>query len=177
MAAFVDPAAADEHVAQATPPAQNDVAAAVPAGKADPDQLEEVTVTARYRTENIQTTPISITALTGDEAEARGYTGVIDIANSAPNVTIQPSNGQWSKSAQAFIRGVGQEDFEPALSPGVGFYIDDVYFDSVAGSELDLLDLDHVEVMRGPQGTLFGKNTEDGAIRHFTNTPKGDTSG
>ncbi len=154
-------------------PAQ--VAQAAPA--AVPDQLEEVTVTARYRAENVQTTPISITALTGDEADARGYTSVMDIANTAPNVSIQPSSGQWSKSAQAFIRGVGQEDFEPALSPGVGFYIDDVYFDSVAGSELDLLDLDRVEVERGPQGTLYGKNTEGGAIRMFTVKPKGDNSG
>ena len=149
----------------------------VPAPKGDAEQLEEVTVTARYRAEDVQDTPIAITALTGDQIEARGITNVIDAANQAPNVEIQPSAGIYGKSAQAFIRGVGQQDFDYALSPAVGFYIDDVYFDSVAGTELDLLDLDHIEVLRGPQGTLFGKNTEGGAVRIFTEKPKGDDSG
>ncbi len=76
-----------------------------------------------------------------------------------------------------FIRGIGQADFHPALDPGVGIYIDDVYYGQLYGDTLDLSDVDRVEVLRGPQGTLFGRNTEGGAIRIFTTQPKGDYSG
>ena len=140
-------------------------------------QLEEITVTARYRSENLQQTPIAITALNADQLEARGFTNVIDITKVAPNVTLQSAGASGGKSAVAYIRGVGQSDFTLSFEPGVGFYLDDVYFGTIFGAMFDLTDVDHVEVLRGPQGTLFGKNNEGGAVRIFTAQPKGDNSG
>jgi iron complex outermembrane recepter protein len=141
------------------------------------NELEEITVTARYRTENLQETPIAITAINGEEAEARGFNNVVDITKSAPNVTLQQSGSNGGKAAVAFIRGVGQSDFTLSFEPGVGFYLDDVYFGTIFGAMFDLGDIDRVEVLRGPQGTLFGKNNEGGAVRIFSTQPKGDDSG
>lgn len=140
-------------------------------------QLEEITVTARYRTENVQQTPIAITALTNDDMQQRGFQTVLDVSKEAPNVVLDQAGAGYGKSATAFIRGVGQNDFNFALEPGVGFYIDDVYFGTVFGSIFDVTDIDRVEVLRGPQGTLFGKNNEGGAIRLYTTPAKGDDSG
>ena len=134
-------------------------------------------MTARYVTENVQQTPISITALNGDQLEQRGFNNITDVAQAAPNVTLSANSGAFGKSAAAFIRGVGQNDYNYAFDPGVGFYIDDVYFGTVYGNEFDLTDIDRVEIERGPQGTLFGKNSEGGAIRIFTPEAKGDNSG
>ena len=144
------------------------------------DALEEVVVTARYKTENVQQTPIALTALSGDALEQHGFTNVLQVADVAPNVTLQSGQASGSgggKSAVAFIRGVGQSDFDPAFEPGVGFYLDDVYQGSLFGSIFSLGDIDHVDILRGPQGTLFGKNNEGGAIRVFTTQAKGDDSG
>ena len=141
------------------------------------DVLETITVTARYRSENLQETPIAITALRGDQLEARGFNNVVDVTKSAPNVTLQQSGSNGGKAAVAYIRGVGQSDFTLAFEPGVGFYMDDVYFGTIFGAMFDLGDIDRVEVLRGPQGTLFGKNNEGGAVRIFTTQPKGDGSG
>jgi iron complex outermembrane receptor protein len=144
------------------------------------DSLEEIVVTARYKTENVQETPIAITSLSSDALEQRGFTNVLQVADVAPNVTLQAGQASGSgggKSAVAFIRGVGQSDFDPAFEPGVGFYLDDVYQGSLFGSLFSLGDIDHVDVLRGPQGTLFGKNNEGGAIRVYTKQPTGDDSG
>ena len=140
-------------------------------------QLQTVIVTARYRSENLQETPIAITALDADGLAARGFNNVVDVSKVAPNVTLQQSGSNGGKSAVAFIRGVGQSDFTLSFEPGVGFYIDDVYFGTIFGAMFDLGDIDRVEVLRGPQGTLFGKNSEGGAVRIFTPQPKGDASG
>jgi iron complex outermembrane recepter protein len=139
--------------------------------------LEEVTVTARFQKESLEQTPIAITALTGEQLEARGMTNILDVARSAPNVVLQVQQPQYGKSISAFIRGVGQNDFNFALEPGVAFYVDDVYFGTAFGSIFDLLDLQRVEVLRGPQGTLFGKNSEGGAVRLVSVKPQGDGSG
>jgi iron complex outermembrane receptor protein len=141
------------------------------------NKLEEVVVTARYVAENLQETPIAITALSGEALEARGFNNVVDVTKVAPNVTLQQSGSNGGKAAVAYIRGVGQSDFTLAFEPGVGFYLDDVYFGTIFGAMFDLGDIDHVEVLRGPQGTLFGKNNEGGAVRIFTTQPKGDGSG
>ncbi len=158
----------------AEPGAQN--ASAANDTQAD-TQLQTVTVTARYRTENLQETPIAITAVNAEGLEARGFNNVIDVTKIAPNVTLQQSGSNGGKAAVAFIRGVGQSDFTLAFEPGVGFYLDDVYFGTIFGAMFDLGDIDRVEVLRGPQGTLFGKNNEGGAVRVFTTQPKGDGSG
>jgi iron complex outermembrane receptor protein len=145
--------------------------------KDDAGVLEEVTVTAQFKTENIQDTPIAITAVTAEMIEQRSVTNILDIAAAAPNVTMRLGSTGFGKSNQAFIRGVGQGDFLLTYSPRVSFYIDDVYHSTVFGSVFDILDVDRVEVLRGPQGTLFGRNAVGGAIRLFSKKPQGDNSG
>jgi len=139
--------------------------------------LEEIVVTAQFRSQNLQDTPIAITALNSEMMEARGQTNVTDISASAPNVTIQPANAGFGNAAAIFIRGVGQFDYNFALEPGVGVYVDDVYYPTIFGSALDLLDLDRVEILRGPQGTLAGKNSIGGAIKLYSKKPSGERDG
>ncbi|MEP7311003.1 MAG: TonB-dependent receptor [Pseudomonadota bacterium] len=151
--------------------------AAGAAAGAQGDVLEEIIVTARFKSEDLQQTPISITAVTGFQMEERGYRNILDVAQNAPNVTLVGAVASRGKSAQTFIRGVGQADFNFALEPAVAFYIDDVYHATVFGSIFELYDVDRVEVLRGPQGTLFGKNSEGGAVRFYSRKPMGDDSG
>lgn len=141
------------------------------------DSLQEVTVTARYKTESIQQAPLSITALSGSEITDRGYSNISQVGATAPNVNLESAPAGFGKSVFATIRGVGQNDFKFTLEPGVGFYVDDVYFATTFGSLFTLGDIDRVEILRGPQGTLFGKNTEGGAIRIFNEKPQGDGAG
>lgn len=150
---------------------------AAPAAESAAGAIPEILVTARRKEENIQTTPISVTALTADDIEKRGLDNVLDVAKSAPSVTLIPGANYSGKSALAYIRGVGQDQFTYAFEPGVGFYIDDVYYGSVYGSIFELADISNIQVLRGPQGTLFGKNNEAGAILLYTPEPKGDGSG
>ncbi|MEJ1963157.1 MAG: TonB-dependent receptor [Gammaproteobacteria bacterium] len=140
-------------------------------------QLEEVVVTAQFRKQDLQQTPIAITAVTAGMLEQRNQTDISQIAGQAPNVTLQPNGAAFGSSMVAFIRGVGQTDFNLALEPGVGLYVDDVYYATLTGSVLDLLDLDRVEILRGPQGTLAGKNSIGGAIKLFSQKPTGDGGG
>jgi iron complex outermembrane recepter protein len=146
-------------------------------GEADSNVLQEVVVTAQFKAENIQDTPIAITAVTAEMIEQRSVTNILDIAAAAPNVTMRLGSTGFGKSNQAFIRGVGQGDFLLTYSPRVSFYIDDVYHSTVFGSVFDILDVDRVEVLRGPQGTLFGRNAVGGAIRLFSKKPLGDNTG
>lgn len=143
----------------------------------DLNTLAEVIVTARHVSENLQKTPVSITAVTGAELDARGVSDISGLARSAPNVTLEQGPGGFGKSVTAFIRGVGQFDALPALEPGVGFYINGVYHGTLFGSPIELTDIDHVEVLRGPQGTLFGKSNEGGAVRIFTPEARGTDTG
>src|SRR6185369_15559405 len=144
-----------------------------PASPTESGQLEEVTVTAQFREQNLQQTPIAITAVTAGMLEQRNQTDISQVASQAPNVTLQPNGAAFGSSMVAFIRGVGQTDFNLALEPGVGIYVDDVYYATLTGSVLDLLDLDRVEILRGPQGTLAGKNSIGGAIKLFSQQPTG----
>ncbi len=137
----------------------------------------EVVVTAQFREQNLQQTPIAITAVNGAQLEARSQTNLIQVAQQAPNVTLQPGSGSFGPTMQTFIRGVGQSDFNFAFEPGVGVYIDDVYFASTLGSLFDLLDLDRVEILRGPQGTLAGMNSIGGSIKLFSKKPNGQGGG
>ena len=137
------------------------------------DQLEEITVTAQFRSENLQETPLAITAVTGDMLEARSQTSIYEVAQQAPNVFLAPQAQANGSGLIAYIRGVGQTDFNFALEPGVGLYVDDVYYSTLTGSLLDLLDLDRVEVLRGPQGTLAGRNSIGGAIKLFSRKAEG----
>jgi len=137
-----------------------------------PTILDTIQVTAQFRTQNLQETPLAITAMTSDMMEARSQYSVLDIASAAPNVNISPTVSNYGSSgASVSIRGVGQNDSSFALEPGVGIYIDDVYHPTMAGSAFDLLDLERVEILRGPQGTLAGKNSIGGAIKLYSWVP------
>ena len=148
--------------------------AAVPAGGAR--QLEEIIVTARKRAEPLQKTPVSITAFTVDQLEKPGMDDLIDVARFAPNVVFDQGTGNTGGqfNSQLFIRGIGQVDFLFSSDPGVGVYVDEVYLPRVVGSLMDVMDLERVEVLRGPQGTLFGKNTIGGALNITSLKPSGE---
>jgi iron complex outermembrane receptor protein len=139
--------------------------------------LEEVIVTAEFREAKLQDTPIAITALSGDVLDERGMSSVADIGKVAPNVNISNTGVTQGPAAAIYIRGVGQYDSNLGYEPGVGVYVDDVYLGALNGNFLDLLDLDRVEVLRGPQGTLAGRNSIGGAIKLYSRRPKGDNSG
>src|SRR5688572_21775274 len=140
-------------------------------------RLEEVTITAEFRSTNLQETPIAITAVNAEMLEQRSQTSIYELTAQAPNVQLAPQGQANGSGIIAFIRGVGQTDFNFALEPGVGIYIDDVYYPTLTGSLVDLLDLERVEVLRGPQGTLAGRNSIGGAIKLFSQKPKGDGTG
>ncbi len=141
--------------------------------------IEEIIVTARKREERLQETPISITAFSAADLQRRTIESLSDIGRSTPNMDFSFStNGSGSgTNAQIYIRGVGQQDFLLTTDPGVGIYVDGVYFARSMGGVLDVLDFERVEVLRGPQGTLFGKNTIGGAINIVTAKPGNDFAG
>ena len=149
----------------------------VAATGADTGALEEVVVTAQYRAEPLQQTPIAITAITATDLEQRGFTTSSDIAYAVPNASFRPAQAAFGKTQTAYIRGVGQNDFNFAFEPGVGIYVDDVYYPTTMSSQFDLMDLDRVEVLRGPQGTLFGRGSIGGAVRYISKQPTGDNTG
>lgn len=136
-------------------------------------QLEEVVVTAQKREQNIQDVPIAIQAFGGQLLQEKGLGNISEIAGLAPNVELDTTSA-FSGSTQvlgAFIRGIGQSDFAFNLEPGVGVYVDGVYYSRAVGSVVDLLDLERVEILKGPQGSLFGRNTIGGALNVVTQRP------
>lgn len=128
---------------------------------------DEIVVTAQRRVQNIQDVPISVTAVSGDFLESIGAIDITDVQKITPNATIEVARGS-SSTLIAFIRGVGQQDPLWGFEPGVGIYVDDVYVARPQGSVLDIFDVERVEVLRGPQGTLYGRNTIGGAIKYVT---------
>lgn len=138
--------------------------------------LETVVVTARKRVENIQETPIAITAISGDMIDQTNMINVADIEQRTPNLSIRASDNGVSSALQAYMRGVGQFDFALTVDPGVGMYVDGVYLARTVGANFQLSDIEQIQVLRGPQGTLFGKNTIGGAINVTTRRPSGETS-
>ncbi len=139
--------------------------------------LEEVTVTAQFREQRVQDTPLSVTAVSADMMEARNQLSIEDVAAQAPNVNLTAQGSAFGPSVLSYIRGVGQYDFNPAYEPGVGMYIDDIYYPTLTGANFDLLDLERVEVLRGPQGTLTGRNSIGGAIKLYSRRPSGGNGG
>ncbi len=142
-------------------------------------EIEEVIVTARKRSESVQSTPIAITALSTTQLEQRSLTNLVEVGAYVPNVVMNtsPSSSGGGNNAQIYIRGVGQSDFLFTTDPGIGIYVDGVFHPRTLGGVMDLLDLERVEVLRGPQGTLFGKNTIGGAISLTSQKPNGDGGG
>jgi len=140
-------------------------------------ELQEVVVTAQFRQQSAQSTPIAITAVSGQQLDERSINNVTDLNAVAPNVNITAGTATNGPVAQIFIRGIGQSDGHPGLEPGVGLYVDDVYHGLMLGSEMDLTDLDRIEVLRGPQGTLSGKNSIGGSIKLYSKKPGEETDG
>ncbi len=139
--------------------------------------LEEIVVTARFKEEKLQETPIAITAVTGEELQSRGFQNAYEIAYAVPNASLRPAQAAFGASMSAYIRGIGQYDFLPEFEPGVAIYFDDVLHPVTFASAVDLMDLERVEVLRGPQGTLFGRSAIGGAIRYISKPPQGDETG
>jgi iron complex outermembrane recepter protein len=134
----------------------------------------EILVTARRREERAQDVPIALSVVSGDTIDRIGATTLTQIAQLTPTLVIRNNN---ARNTFANIRGLGSNsDQNDGLEIGVGFYIDDVYFGRIGASQFDFIDIDRVEVLRGPQGTLFGKNTTAGAINITTRAPSFDTS-
>jgi iron complex outermembrane receptor protein len=129
--------------------------------------LGNIEVTARRRTENLRDVPISVTALTGENLDDQGAQDITYLNQVVPNTTLEVSRGT-SNTLTAFIRGVGQQDPVAGFEAGVGIYIDDVYLNRPQAAVLDIYDVQRVEVLRGPQGTLYGRNTIGGAVKYVT---------
>ena len=129
--------------------------------------IEQVLVTARRREESLQDVPVAITALTADQLTQQNVRTLEDMTAYAPNIKVNAGRAT-SSTINAYIRGVGQNDPLWGFEPGVGIYLDDVYVARPQGALLDVYDVDRIEILRGPQGTLYGKNTIAGAIKYVT---------
>ena len=147
-------------LAQATPA---DGAAAPEDATSTEDQGNTIIVTARRREETLISVPIAITAIGGAQLERMGAIDITDVANVAPNVTLENSRATNS-TLSAFIRGVGQQDPVAGFEQGVGIYLDDVVLNRPQAAVLDIYDVERIEVLRGPQGTLYGRNTVGGGL-------------
>jgi iron complex outermembrane receptor protein len=141
--------------------------------QASSDQIEEIVVTAQKRSQNEQDVPISITTFTAQTLQDKNIVDVQGLARLSPSVNLDTASpfGGSNQVLSASIRGIGQDDFGINLDPGVGVYVDGIYFARTTGANVNLLDVDQVEILKGPQGTLFGRNTIGGAINVVTRTP------
>lgn len=138
--------------------------------------IEEVVVTARKRSETIQDIPLALSAIDSQSLTLNGINGLSDLQAHAPSLTLYAARGT-SSTATAYIRGIGQSDPLWGVEPGVGIYLDDVYLARPQAALLDMLDVERIEVLRGPQGTLYGRNTIGGAIKYITKKPTDELSG
>lgn len=166
--------------ASASPASEEEEAAAANAageqGAAEEASEGEIVVTARRRAENLQDVPISVTALDGEALEDQGAVDLTAVMQRTPNTTLQIARGSNS-TLIGFIRGVGQQDPLWGFEPGVGLYLDDVYVARPQGAVLDIFDVERIEVLRGPQGTLYGRNTIGGAVKYVTRRLGNELSG
>jgi len=135
----------------------------------------EIIVTARRRDERLIDVPVAITAYSGEALEKAGAIDITDIGQTTPNTTLEVSRGSNS-TLSAFIRGVGQQDPVSGFEQGVGIYLDDVYLNRPQAAVLDIYDVERIEVLRGPQGTLYGRNTIGGAVKYVTKPLPQDVS-
>src|SRR5690606_23093399 len=152
--------------------AQDADAAQAPAAR-DATELDTITVTARRRTESIQDVPVAVSAFGEEQLRDLQATNIDGLQGAVPNLNIVPGRGS-SNTVNVFIRGIGQPDSLQTFDPGVGMYVDDVYYSRINGALFSLFDVQQVEVLRGPQGTLYGKNSTGGAIKLTTKSPFDD---
>ena len=134
--------------------------------------IEEVLVTARKRTENLQDVPAAVSAFSGEELLERGVDNIVEVARLTPNISINETTGLIAGTAQVFIRGIGND---PGFDQGVGVYVDDVYLNRTSGGLLEVYDVERLEVLKGPQGNLYGRNTTGGAIKYVSREPDNET--
>jgi iron complex outermembrane receptor protein len=134
---------------------------------------QAIVVTARRRSELLLNVPIAVTAYSGEQLDRRGALDLADVAKTTPDVTLKASRGTNS-TLTAFIRGVGQQDPVAGFEQGVGIYVDDVYLNRPQAALLDIYDVERIEILRGPQGTLYGRNTIGGAIKYVTRRIRAD---
>ncbi len=156
-------------------PAMAQDSAAEVAAEAEAAEDGVIIVTARRREERLIDVPLSVTALSGDSLIKQGVQDLTQIAQQVPNITLEVSRGT-NTTLTAFIRGVGQQDPVAGFEAGVGLYIDDVYLNRPQAAVLDIYDVERIEVLRGPQGTLYGRNTIGGAIKYVTAALPDETS-
>jgi iron complex outermembrane receptor protein len=136
--------------------------------------IADIVVTATRQAPNMQDTPIAITAVTADALEERGLESVADLTAVVPNAEFRRTHGAFGPGVSASIRGIGAADTNIGNDPVVAYYVDDIYYPTLLGSNFDLLDIDHIEVLRGPQGTLFGRNSLAGAVNIVSKQPRFD---
>ncbi|HSB96852.1 MAG TPA: TonB-dependent receptor, partial [Spongiibacteraceae bacterium] len=130
--------------------------------------MEEVIVSARKRDENLQQVPTAINVITAESLQDRQVSNITDLERISPNITMTETGGSQAGSLQVFMRGIGNDN---GFDPGVGLYIDDVFIQRTSGAMLDLYDVERIEVLKGPQGNLYGRNTIGGAIKYITKEP------
>ncbi|MBS0228330.1 MAG: TonB-dependent receptor [Proteobacteria bacterium] len=169
------PALAAEQGAQPAQPqeqtqAQPQTAKPSATAPSTPTQLETVTVTARRVAEPIQEVPVAVSAFGENQLRDMQASNVDGLQGAVPNMNIVQGRGS-ANSINVFIRGIGQPDALQTFDPGVGMYVDDVYYSRINGAMFSLFDIDQIEVLRGPQGTLYGKNSTGGAIKLSTRNP------
>jgi iron complex outermembrane receptor protein len=133
----------------------------------NPSARDVVVVTAQRREQDLQDVPLSVSSFSGETLEDIGAADLTEVGKFSPNVTLEVSRGTNS-TLSAFIRGVGQQDPVGGFEAGVGIYLDDVYLNRPQGAVLDVFDVERIEVLRGPQGTLYGRNTIGGAVKYVT---------
>lgn len=139
--------------------------------------LEEIVVTARRKVEDLQSAPVAVKAFGAEDVELRSIRNIEDIGQLVPNVVIAPDAQAGSAAANIYIRGIGQQDFRIFSDPAVTMYVDGVLIPRAIGGLLNVLDVERVEVLKGPQGTLFGKNTVAGAIKLESKRPSEEFGG
>lgn len=141
--------------------------------------IEEITVTARKRAESLQDVPIAVSAFTGNALKNKGVVNVAQVADYTPGLEMDATAAISGSSAAltTFIRGIGMSDFLLTIDPGVGLYVDDVYVARSVGGLVDLLDIERIEILKGPQGTLFGRNTIGGAVAIHSKDPGEELAG
>jgi iron complex outermembrane recepter protein len=133
--------------------------------------LEEITVTARRKEENLQSVPVAVTALSGDQIDMRAMADIRDVGRFTPNVYMSAAGASSPEQLAIFIRGIGISDQNALIDPAIGVYVDGVYMARSQAGVMDLLDIDRIEVLRGPQGTLFGQNTSGGVVNVVSRVP------
>src|SRR5258705_79337 len=137
---------------------------------------EEIVVTARKREENVEKVPIAVSVVSADKLEQAATADLSELQTQVPDLAVYQGRNQ-STTLTVFMRGIGQADPLWGVDPGVGLYLDDVYIARPQVALLDVYDVERIEVLRGPQGTLYGKNTIGGAIKYVTKPLTDDATG